>query len=106
MLLKQNEQESEIVAGRTSGGANTSHTIILPALRALLAAVGSKAAAGEYQRAAIEANALGKATEGARRRTFRYLRELYVLNPKSILFRGLRDLWSDDPEAQPLLAGL
>lgn len=106
MLLKQNEQDSEIIAGRSSGGANTSHTIILPALRALLAAVPSGAPALDYRRAAIEANALGKATEGARNRTFRYLRELYLLRPRSILFRALRDLWNDDLEAQPLLAGL
>ena len=42
----------------------------------------------------------------ARRRTFRYLKELYLLRPDSLLFRALRDLWPDDPEARPLLAGL
>lgn len=106
MLLKQNEAGKEIVAGRTSGGANTSHTIVVPALTALLATVPHDAPASEYMRAAIEANALGKSTEGGRRRTYRYVRELYFLNPRSILFRALRDLWSDDVEAQPLLAGL
>jgi hypothetical protein len=106
MLLKQDEFSKEIVAGRTSGGANTSHTIVMPALAALLAAVPHGAPASEYQRAAIEGNALGKATEGGRRRTFRYVRELYLLSPQSILFRALRDLWNDDLEAQPLLAGL
>jgi len=106
MLLKQNVLSKEIVAGKASGGANTSHTIVVPALTALLAAVPHDAPASEYQRAAIEANALGKATEGGRRRTYRYVRELYLLDPRSILFRALRDLWSDDVEAQPLLAGL
>jgi hypothetical protein len=54
----------------------------------------------------LNENVLGKATEGARRRTLRYLRELYLLQPSSLLFRALRDLWPHDPEAQPLLAGL
>ena len=51
-------------------------------------------------------NVLGKDTEGGRRRTFRYLKELYLLTPRSLLFRALRDLWPDDAEARPLLAGL
>lgn len=106
MLLKQNELSKEMVAGQVSGGANTSHTIVVPALTALLAAVPHRAPASEYQRTAIEGNALGKATEEGRRRTFRYVRELYLLNSESILFRALRDLWNDDLEAQPLLAGL
>src|SRR5262249_32635564 len=49
---------------------------------------------------------LGKDTEAARLRTFRYLRELYLLRPDALLFHALRDLWPDDREAQPLLAGL
>ena len=51
-------------------------------------------------------NVLGKATEASRWRTFRYLRELYLLRPDSLLFRALRDLWSVDADARPLLAGL
>jgi hypothetical protein len=54
----------------------------------------------------LNENVFGKETEGARRRTLRYLKELYLLRPSSVLFRALRDLWPDDPEAQPLLAGL
>ena len=97
---------SEISPGEVSGGTNTSHTIVVEALAALLAAVPPGAPHMEYSHAALEANVLSKETEGARRRTFRYLKELYVLRPDSILFRALRDLWADDPSAQPLLAGL
>ena len=97
---------SEIVRGDASGGANTSHTIEVEALAALLAEIPKDGEFVDYQRAALEGNALSKRTEGARRRTFRYLRELYVLRPDSILFRALRDLWPDDPPARPLLAGL
>src|SRR5215210_7012842 len=97
---------SEIVAGDVSGGTNTSHTIVVGALTALLDAVPAGAPPATYEHAALEANVLSKDTEGARRRTFRYLRELYLLRPDSLLFRALRDLWAVDVEARPLLAGL
>jgi hypothetical protein len=97
---------AEIVPGDISGGTNTSHTIVVGALGALLEAVPANAPREHYERAALEGNVLGKQTEGARRRTFRYLKELYLLRPDSVLFRALRDLWPDDAEARPLLAGL
>jgi hypothetical protein len=97
---------AEIVSGEVSGGTNTSHTIVIGALTSLLDAVPPDATAAAYEEATIEANVLGKATEGSRRRTFRYLRELYLLRPDSLLFRALRDLWRVDVEARPLLAGL
>src|SRR5690606_6612604 len=83
----------EIVDGSASGGTNTSHTIVLPALCALLDAVPPSASLADYSHAVLDDNILGKATEGSRKRTFRYLRELYLLRPDSILFRALRDLW-------------
>lgn len=96
----------EIVPPDVSGGTNTSHTIVVDALTALLTEVPVDAQQAEYERAALDGNVLGKQTEGGRRRTLRYLKELYLLRPDSILFRALRDLWPDDPRAQPLLAGL
>ncbi len=96
----------EIVPGDRSGGTNTSHTIIVPALVQLLSSVDRGADATTYERAVLEDNVLGKDTAGARQRTLRYLRELYLLRPDSILFRALRDLWTDEPAGQPLLAGL
>jgi len=97
---------AEIVPGGKSGGTNTSHTIVVSSLSALLDAVPHDAPHAAYAQAALEANVLGKDTDGARRRTFRYLRELYLLRPNSLLFRALRDLWPLDPDARPLLAGL
>ena len=96
----------EIVPGDRSGGTNTSHTIVIPALRQLLNAVEPDAEPTVYEHAVIDLNVLGKSTAGSRRRTLRYLRELYLLRPNSILFRALRDLWIDDAAGQPLLAGL
>jgi hypothetical protein len=97
---------AEIVPGDVSGGPNTSHTIVFSSLSALLDAVPHDAPQAVYEHAAIDANVLGKDTDGSRRRTFRYLRELYLLRPDSLLFRAMRDLWPLDPEARPLLAGL
>ncbi len=97
---------AEIVRGDVSGGTNTSHTIVVGALTALLDVVPADAPYTAYAEAAIEDNVVGKGTEGARRRTYRYLRELYLLRPDSLLFRALRDLWPVDPLARPLLAGL
>ena len=96
----------EIVPGDRSGGTNTSHTIIVAALVQLLGSVDRNADSAAYERAVLEQNVLGKDTTGSRRRTLRYLRELYLLRPDSILFRALRDLWSDDVAGQSLLAGL
>ena len=96
----------EIAAGGQSGGATTSHTIVVASLQRLLSAAGVHAAASEYERAVLEDNVLGKDTVESRRRTLRYLRELYLLRPDSVLFRTLCDLWTDDPTGQPLLAGL
>jgi hypothetical protein len=96
----------EIAPGVESGGATTSHTIVVSALRQLLDRTGVHAGASDYERAVLEDNVLGKDTIGARRRTLRYLRELYLLRPNAMLFRALCDLWSDDPAGQPLLAGL
>jgi len=104
--LTVDPRSAEIVAGDISGGPNTSHTIVVGALTALLDVVPVAAPPAAYGQAALDANVLGKDTDGARRRTFRYLRELYLLRPDSLLFRALRDLWPVDPEARPLLAGL
>lgn len=96
----------EIVDGAISGGTNTSHTIVAEALRTLLATVPADAEPRDYEDAVLIDNILGKSNAGGRERTFRYLRELYLLRPDSVLFRALRDLWPDEPDAQPMLAGL
>jgi hypothetical protein len=98
--------DDDIVDGTSPGGANTSASMLLPSLRALLASAPSTAAFADYQRQAVEYNVLGRDTFEGRRRTFRALREMYLLDPDRILFRALRDLWNEDALAQPLLAGL
>jgi hypothetical protein len=100
------QQAGEIVPGDVSGGPNTSHTVAIDALSTLLQAVPSTASEAEYRYAALEQNVLGKETQGSRLRTFRYLRELYLLRLDSLLFRALRDLWAVEARALPLLACL
>ncbi|MGB0872416.1 MAG: hypothetical protein ACPGYP_04690 [Solirubrobacterales bacterium] len=104
MRLFENELDTGIASGAKSGGTNTSHTIILDAASNLFAATPVTATLEEYEVSVIEENVLGKATDGSRRRTFRYLRELYALDPDVVVFRALRDLWPLDVDAQPLLA--
>jgi hypothetical protein len=101
---RSDAQAMEIVPGDVSGGTNTSHTILFAALVAVLDAVPADAPRAAYTAAILERNVVGKQTDGARRRNYRYLRELYVLRPDSILFRALRDLWTIDPQSRPLLA--
>ena len=76
-------------------------------LATLLDVVPIDAPTGTYDTAVIDGNVLGK-SDGGRAPAYVALSGggLYLLRPDSILFRALRDLWSDDPTAQPLLAGL
>ena len=96
----------EIASSGRSGGTTTSHTVMIPALMTLLNAVDCQEDTAIYEYAVVEQNVLGKGTTGSRKRTLRHLRELYLLRPDSILFRALRDLWTDERTGQPLLAGL
>ena len=57
----------EMIRGNVSGGATTSHTIVVPALRLLMSQVGTHASANEYEQAVMADNILGKDTVGARR---------------------------------------
>jgi len=97
---------SGMVSDQVSGGTHTSRTIQLPGLRVLLAAVPADAESAQYKDAVIEQNVLGKKTLNSRQRSYRYLRELYGLDPGILLFHALRDLWDPDAKAQPLLAML
>jgi len=87
-------------------GTHTSRTLMLSELRRLLGSVGSTADYVDYEHAAVELNAVHKATLSTRRKTLRHLRELYALSRSVILFRALQDLWAQEIDAQPLIACL
>jgi len=94
----------EIVSGDISGGPSTSQTIMVSSLRRLLSELPPDAAQSAYRWAVMDENILGKATTSGREWAFRQLRRFYALDPQSLLFRALRDLWEYDPNGQPLLA--
>lgn len=98
--------DADIIEGTQPGGANTSRSMQLPALINLLGALPADAGLEQYQSQAVDQNLLGKSTYEGRRRAFRYLRENFILDPRRIVFRSLRDLWGEAPHSRPLLAGL
>src|SRR6266516_2995924 len=85
-------------------GAHSSRTMMLAELRLLLSACPQSAGLEEYRSAILDENVLLKKTVATRKASFRWMRELYALDRKTLLFRALRDLWDEDTQAQPLLA--
>ena len=85
-------------------GVHTSRTMMLAELRLLLGACPADAGFDQYRSAIQDDNVLLKDTVSTRRESVRRLRELYGLDPSILLFRALRDLWTDDDAARPLLA--
>ena len=73
-------------------------------LELLFDAVPESAELEDYQHAALEDNALLKRTLINRKKTFSYLRDLYVLEPRHPFFGPLRQLWKEDNAGRPLLA--
>lgn len=85
---------------------SASHTIGVSHLLELLTALPADASAEEYRDLVVEQNFLGRPTAAGRARTYRHLRELYLLDPTNLLFSALRRCWQDSPTSGPLLAGL
>ena len=77
---------------------------MVPSLQRLLSLVPASAPTETYRSAIMDENVLGKTTAGGREWAFRQLRRFYSLDPRTLLFRALRDLWADDGGSQPLLA--
>lgn len=98
--------ETALAAGFSNGpdSTHTSKTMMLPELRALLAAASPSADLAEYRVATLDGNVLSKRTAATRIKTFHYLRKLYALDSNVPLFAALRALWPIDGSAQPLIA--
>ncbi len=87
------------------GGTHTRRTLMLAELSALLNYVGNRSATkGDYRHAVVKDNCLGKRSSANREMTFKYLRELYALDPGEVLFRSLLFFWDRDEAGRPLLA--
>jgi hypothetical protein len=89
-----------------TSSVHTSRTIMLNELSLVLEHVGPNAKADEYVASILEQNVLGKPTQTTRKRTAQRLVELYALDPTRPVFRLLRQFWSADALARPLLAYL
>jgi hypothetical protein len=82
-------------------GGHMARSMMLSELKGLLGATLLDACRDDYRRTVEDENLLGKATVSSRRKTFRHLVELYGLDPGLALFRVLRLIAAEDPEAVP-----
>jgi hypothetical protein len=87
-------------------GTHTGKTMMLSELRLLLGAVPGPASYADYRHAAVEGNALAKATAANRSNTLKYVKQIYGLRPELPVFAALRELWPVSSTSQPLLAML
>lgn len=101
-----NVPESALVYGFVNSpvGTHGSRTIMLKELQLLLEACPLSTDYESFRTAIVEDNVLLKNTAATRKESFRRLRELYALDEETLLFRALRDLWSEDNDGQPLLS--
>lgn len=88
----------------TPVGIHLSRTLMLDDLRRLLEQLPPDTDAERYRQAIIQENVLLKPTTMTRQISFQRLCGLYALNPTVPLFQILRELWTEEHEAQPLLA--
>lgn len=95
-------RDFELGSVRTSA----SHTIGIAHLTELLGTVPADASPEQYRHAVVEDNVLGRPTQAGRLRSFRHLRELYILDPSRPEFAALRYFWGIDEVARPLMAGV
>lgn len=87
-----------------TSSVHTSRTMMLGELSLVLEHVGPKASADEYLAAVVEENVLGKPTQTTRQRSSTRLVELYSLDQTRPVFRLLRQFWTADASARPILA--
>ena len=77
---------------------------MLHELSQLLVTVPGVVSREEYGDAVTTANCLGKRTSANRRISLQHLKELYGLDPRVVLFRIFKQLWSQHESSRPLLA--
>ena len=86
----------------SGGGAHQSKTMMLQELEGLLAT--GRETGDDLKLAAIEENALGKATANTRRLTFGHMSSLYGLVDQPQMTRVFLKLWRSDCEGHGILA--
>ena len=88
----------------TTRTVHISRTMMLTEAITLFQAVPKRADLNTCRQAIVEDNLLLKRTVSNREKTFRFLRELYALDPDDTVYGALRTLWDGDPLARPILA--
>lgn len=107
MVNKENYRLSRLGFSTGIGSTHTKRTMMLKELTTLLETVSDpKASFDDYKKAIIEENSLRKPSMATRRYTAAYIKTLYALDPKVILFRTLRYIWDRDLAGRPLIAFL
>lgn len=107
MLNKEKIYLNHLGFSTGKGSTHTKRTMMLRELTTLLETVSDpKAPFDDYEKAIIEENCFGKPSMATRRYTSEYLKALYALNPKVILFRALRYFWNRDSAGRSLMAFL
>jgi hypothetical protein len=86
----------------SGGGAHQSKTMMFRELEALIGTGASTPE--EFRSAAIDENAIGKATSNTRRLTFRHLASLYGLVDQPPLTKALMRTWKSDIQGRRLRA--
>lgn len=83
---------------------HASRTMMLSELGMLLDSVPGDASPEDYRLAVLEENALLKGAETTRKKSLRFLRELYLLDRREPIFRALNVLGEQEPSSRPLMA--
>lgn len=86
------------------GGVHTSRTIMLDELIRLFNSSSHDATLTEYYDLIVNQNCLGKISQSARKKTFKYMKDLYSLDGEVLVFKALRFYYYRDPKSAPLLA--
>ena len=86
----------------SGGGAHQSKTMMFRELEALISTGASTPK--EFWAAAIDENAIGKATSSTRRLTFKHLASLYGLLDQPPLTKALLKMWQSDVQSHRLQA--
>lgn len=78
--------------------------MLLADLSSVLAACPPSCSQDDYRQAVVEDNVAGKDSLSSRQRTFRYLREMYLLELDDPTFRAMLRLWAREPLGRPQIA--
>jgi len=85
-------------------GAHAARSMMIEELKLLLLSCPENASQDDFRKDIIDFNLLHKATENARKLTYRHLVDLYGMSPEITLFKVFRQMWELSEDAQPLLA--